>query len=83
MPAMGLSGSFLESLQLSTDAVEWMRALGTDANDGWVRAEEVWPCECFRPLLWMGLVERCGDEPVFRLTDLGEWALENFIEEVS
>lgn len=71
-----------DRIPLSLESVEWMRDLA-QAGD-WTRVEDAWPSECFRPLLWLGLVERDGDEPVFRLTELGSWALgADMIEAVS
>ena len=67
-------------LQLSAESVEYMRALRPDAS--WTHVEEAWPSECFRPLIWMGLIERRGDDSVFRLTELGQWALDNVVEAV-
>lgn len=60
-----------ESIELSTDAVEWLEALAREP--GFVSANDLQPCECFRPLVWMGLVEHDGVS--FRLSDLGRWAL--------
>jgi hypothetical protein len=71
-----------ESLPLSGESVAWMQRLAREHEAGaeWVSFTEVAPSECFRPLLWMGLVEQ--DDISFRLTDTGWWALANVIEDV-
>lgn len=60
-----------DRIALSRDAVTWLYELAWRV--GWVSANEVAPCECFRPLIWMGLVEQ--DDVSFRITDLGAFAL--------
>lgn len=69
------------TLSLSAESVEWMERLG--ANPGWTVVGDAWPSECFRALIWLGLVERDGDEPRFRLTDAGAWAMINEMIEVA
>jgi hypothetical protein len=70
------------SLPLSGDSVAWMQHLARkhESGHGWVSFTEVAPSECFRPLVWMGLVEQ--NDVSFRLTDDGWWALGNLIEDV-
>ena len=71
--------TIVEPLLLSGESVEWMQRLAREheAADAWVSFEDVAPPECFRPLLWLGVVEQ--EDISFRLTDLGWWALGNFI----
>jgi hypothetical protein len=71
-----------ESLPLSGESVAWMQRLAREHERGqeWVSFAKVAPSECFRPLLWMGLVEQ--DDISFRLTGDGWWALANVIEDV-
>lgn len=70
------------NLPLSGDSVEWMQRLAHEHEEGvvWVSFIDVKPSECFRPLLWIGLVEQ--NDISFRLTDFGWWALANLVENV-
>lgn len=68
----------LSTIPLSADAVEWLDELAR--RGGWVSANDVQPCECFRPLLWMGFVEQ--DDTSFRLTETGLFALTFYVEDV-
>lgn len=72
----------MDTLPLSGESVEWMQRLAREheAGNAWVSFEDVAPSECFRPLVWMELVERADIS--FRLTDLGWWALANVVENV-
>lgn len=71
----------MDSLPLSGESVRWMQRLAREHETGreWVSFEDVAPSECFRPLVWMTLVEQ--DDICFRLTDLGWWALGNVVED--
>jgi hypothetical protein len=70
-----------DTLPLSGESVRWMQRLAREHEAGvaLVSFVDVQPSECFRPLIWMGLVER--EDILFRLTDLGWWALANAIED--
>lgn len=70
------------TLPLSSESVAWMQRLAREheAGNGWVSFEDAAPSGCFKPLLWMDLVEQ--DDISFRLTDFGWWALGAVIEDV-
>ena len=63
--------STIDPIPLTSDAVAWLDALAR--APGYISANELQPCECFKPLIWFGLVEQL--DASFRLTDLGRWAL--------